>query len=312
MKKNNVMNHVNTNTARYKAIIKTFENNKDNAFKVPNPVNILRNLSTLSPHMRTSLLNGIDFMETNGTPYFFDTVYLADLNIPELQRDLDMNRVYSMIENWDNYIATPIVVHFDTTTGKLDIDDGQHLAVALSIMGRETWAGQYYVDLDMIKRGKIFVTQQSKRRGLSSGAKYHTEYVTGYGNGAIFKKIADDYNVTICKKGKTYRNVSSLRALEKIYKEYGEDGLYYTFDLIEETPFAELKKGYVEAILRVGFFSYEYCRHNSVNYTKLVKQLKSLSTIERLYGDIYDKCPNTNAKHPENGVQPYIEKLFNT
>ena len=302
---------INTKTSHYKEIMKTVEEKNNGHFDLPNAVAILNNINKLPPQLRTLIVNGIEFMKENEVPYFFDTLYLENLDVHEMQREVDMKKCYEVVRKFDAYIGTPIIVHIDTKTGKMEIDDGQHLAIALSIMKRTKWVAQYFVDVDIEKRGKIFATQQSKRRGLTSGAKYHAEWVTGYGNGRIFKQVADEFGVTICEKNKTYRNITSLRILERIYKDQNEDGLYYAFKMIEASPYSTQAKGYVEAVLRLAYFSYKYCCNNEMNYDILINHLKKLPTIKHLYADIFSEFPNTNRKHPEYGVQAYIEKMFN-
>lgn len=306
-KTNNINKNYNANgtySIMDEVVIPKFEPNH-----ITPTARIMINIKNLDICMRAVLEKGLKQMEADNTASFGAVIPLKWLSIPKFQRKENLYMIRKIKKEFDPLLVEFLIINFNAETGEWELLDGHHTAIALLELGYKNAQVKVYVNLTKEEKAKIFVSQQKKKRTLSSRDEYWACLWGNIGNARIIDKVVNKYGVTVGEKYGTLKNITSFRKLDIIINKYGEDGLDFVLKVIHDSLWADAK-AYTEASLNIGFFAYEKCKDDEDAYEDLKTYLRSFDTAGEFSAQVVKEFTEISDKHPEYGVASMIRKFF--
>lgn len=284
----------------------------DNVKEVRTFASISKNKSIKAKKIYTESImkGGIKEMEKTHFPFCVRELTFEFIDIPAYQRPIKEANISRMMREFDELLVEMPILNYNTKSKRFEVIDGQHTIELLTRMGYNSYMFKIYVDLTLEERTKIFVTQYTKKNRLSTIDAFNALLSSNMDPAVTITKIADKYDLTIAKTDKPYKNITSVRKLEQIFKKYGSEGLEFVFMVLEETPWTDYDKMYIEAGLNIGYYAYPYCLKDGNNYEVLRTVLSSFDSSTEFMISVQEKTVDVSSKHPEYGVRKFIEDLF--
>lgn len=286
----------------------TINNNKKNATVTTNKNNGVLTLA------QSIVASGRIQMQMYGYDWFqaWIPVSLIETEVP-YQRPLNPQRVKEIIKKFDNAKVGSKLVNYRPDEDKFYLMDGKHTITALKAVGKEYLPCHVFIDEPYEREAQIFAEQYDDCVKVNTKDTFHANCEAKEESHMIILQVLNDFGVELVSGNVGLRKVRSVQKLKAIMKKYGEDGLRFVFQLIEDAGWGATDgKAYVESTLNIGFYAYPEClkkngKINKTKYNYLIKILKKYPTSTRYAIRGYEYC-ETTTKHPESAIKYVIRE----
>lgn len=268
-----------------------------------------------APAHHVAYLNeAIEQMKVTGLPFAIimiaiDDLYVFSTDEGGYQRPIDLKKANNMEKNFDMKRFTPIMVNY--RDGRFNVVDGQTHALVGKRVGVERCFAQLTIGDTLEEEARRFYEQDNCSTSVNGFDKFLARVVGREANASLINKVCDKYGVEIrrCRGRLAPKVVCSIRMMDKIVKNYGENGLEFVFQTILELGWDKYDNGFAEQILQI-YAAYPYCVGNKANYAKLFSNLLALGTPSKLIAHAADQFNNPEAMSGKNHVFKYVLNLF--
>lgn len=137
------------------------------------------------------------------------------------QRDLNTERVQTMVGRWDERLAGTLIL--SARAGTLFVVDGQHRLAALRERHATKAAAVILQGLTQKDEADLFVAYNRSRAALSEWDLFRAEVVAGHPDALGILRVFGRQHLTLTRQASTPTNVQALGAIRRIYRLGGED-----------------------------------------------------------------------------------------
>lgn len=174
---------------------------------------------------------------------------------------------------WDRRKAGAVVVSY--RDGVFHIIDGQHRYLAARMAGESTMTCQIYENLTLQDEARIFGHQSDDVKLLSTKELFRANVIAEEPEATALSALCNEYGIVVSAFTPTHGDgityLTGLRSAQITYKTYGEAGLRFCFDIIEQSGW-RLEK------LALGKTMITALRYIYANHTGDIEITKSILT----------------------------------
>jgi len=156
------------------------------------------------------------------------------LKFSDYNRDVQINRVKKMVKKYN-----PLMVGVLTVSKRPNgfyVVDGQNRLAMLKTLGIQEVICQISSDLDYEDEARLFVDLGNSTKAISYFDKFRGRLESKEPQAIRIKDITEKAGLRIGKNGGQSNNkIVSLKVLDDMYADIGEEGLFRTLSLIKKT-----------------------------------------------------------------------------
>lgn len=246
------------------------------------------------------------------TPYVVVEIPLDMIKIdPLYQRALRSQKILTNFKNFNPAKVDIKTANYRPDEGCFYLTDGFHTYNLLKMMGYKSMWVRLFVGLSVAEEAKMFITQNEGCTRVNAAEKFVGGLAAGEEPYTTIKRVCDEYKITIKDSGvkKLDRNISSVQILVRVMKKYGEDGLRFMLDLLDDAKWLDIKGALVQTYLTIGFVAYPYCKRGDDKYVMLTKVMEECAPDE-FAGYAKAMFPTMKGKHGEGSIPHYVKYLL--
>lgn len=238
-------------------------------------------------------------------PYMVPIIFAA--TDTEYQRRINIKKILENVANFDSY-RVKTKTAFLHNDGYYTVCDGVHTIIQNYLMGHKTMKVDLGVGVSKKKEAYIFRTQNEGESRCSLIQKRKALVCEGSEDIIKQNEILKSFGLKMVEKDSPnfslYRNVTSARGPEKVWKDYGEEGLKFTLQIIEDCGWGEEYKMYKQAGFVFGAICYKHLHDNPARYKAFIAAMKPITfhVWESMCINCAQKLDLNKAKHPETAV----------
>lgn len=227
------------------------------------------------------------------------------------QRPINESRVNKIARefNWDR--VDPKCVNYRSDEDKFAVMDGLHTLSALEILGKEFMPCKVFIDKTYEEEAAMFAAQNKGIKKITTVDEFRALVEAKNPDAITIMEVLSDYGIELSPVA-GYKKLRSIRKLTTIMSTIHEDGLRFTFQLIEDANWGNDTKAYTEGALNVGFYAYpQLLKKNGqvskVKYNYLLKILRKYKTSTDYVDEANHRFKMITTRHPQDAVKKLIE-----
>ena len=210
-------------------------------------------------------------------------VSLIKVDHRSYQRE-EKRHVIQMVKEWDDSQCTLLLVNYRSKEGWFYAIDGQHRAVAATILGIEYLACEIFIDLTVEEEAKRFLYYNPGTKSLSPFDTFKANVCWGEENDTAIKKVCDDYGIAIIDRKNKSKVLRSVPVARSVYRNGGTSALKWIFSLIEEAHWENYKESYSADMLAGLSAVYHKYSNNLLEARKNIVAFMIASNPQELVG----------------------------
>lgn len=241
----------------------------------------------------------------------------ALIPISETIRDMAYQRatiettVSRITKNFDWDKVDPKCVNYRPEEDKFAVMDGLHTLTALEILGIKFLPCKVFIGKTYEEEARIFAEQNKGRKKITSVDEFRALMEAKDPMVMAVMECLHHYGVELAPVA-GYKKCRSVRKLTQIIETRGVDGLFFTFQLIEDANWGNDTKAYTEGALNVGFYAYpQLLKKNEqiskVKYDYLLRILRKYKTSTDYVDEANYRFKQVTTRHPQDAVRKLIE-----
>lgn len=168
---------------------------------------------------------------------------------PVIQRNVRGHEA-KIAKQWDKRRAGAITVSY--RDGSFYIIDGQHRYLAARIVGESALTCRIYEGLTLQEEAEIFGRQSENVKTLNPKDLFKAMYIAGDKDAVAIQEICNEFGISTSYKQKTdSKCLWSIDTVQKVYRQFGADGLRWMFRIIDEIGWSNDNHSYGKTMLAV-------------------------------------------------------------
>lgn len=175
---------------------------------------------------------------------------LSLLYVNEDYQRKPQSHINKIAANFDENKCGFLLVSYDKPRGGFSIVDGQHRYLAAKQAGVQNLPCQILENIDSKQEALVFAAQNENVVRISVYDKFRARVFAGDPTACAVKRICNSYGISTRKQNKQNEaNIKSLELAEKIYSIYGESGLRWVLEIIQNSGWNLLHGAYGSNVL---------------------------------------------------------------
>lgn len=200
---------------------------------------------------------------------------LSELFVDATYQRKPQRKINQIASSWDDDKCGFLEVSYRGDKGKFAIIDGQNRFMAAKICGIDRLPCHILTGIPVKEEAFRFASQDANKTIVNTYDKFRAELCAGVPESMRLKEICDKYGIKI--KNSAVSQTGHLRSItcaKKTLKTAGENGLFWIFNVIQESGWHNVKNAYSSVMMSalhniymaVGEDDYQVIKSNLVKY----------------------------------------------
>lgn len=264
--------------------------------------------------MQKLVIDAYIFQKNNNGFLYTTMVDIEDLYPALCQRTVDVQRVNEIANHFSIHQFTPVKLVYDSDKKILRIQDGQHHASAAKKLHIPKIPCTIAFGKTQEQIAEDFESQNDYTKKLNQIEKYEAGLLAGYEDCVAMDRVCNMFRIKLAGNSNEYpKTIHSIRAVKRVVRDYGEEGLKFVFQLLIDAGWEKQTKAYEESAINIGYGVLEVIRMNEgdFNYNDFIKEAQSYKNVTdylvHMTNEIGSYAVN---KHPEQTPKIYLTQKY--